>query len=91
MDKELLIRHLDMNYNLAKLNFDNLNNPETLKETNKNNLLLVVLCYCQAFGGIWKIYNNFMTYNKNDLVEVELVKKYHWCEKFTGEYFGFTI
>lgn len=91
MDKETLVRHLEMNHNLAKWNFDNLNNPETLKNTNRNNLMLVVLCYCQAFGGIWKIYNKQLTYKKDDLEEIKLLEYCRWCEKFCTENFGFTI
>ena len=86
-----LIRHLVMNYNLALTNFGNLDNKETLKETNKNSLLLCVLSYCMAFGGIWKIYNKTMTYDKNDMKETEMVKMYKWCEKFANDYYGFTI
>jgi hypothetical protein len=86
--KSILVQHLKMNYELGKTIFDNINNEDKDSKTSYQQTLIYVFAYCQAFGGIWKIYNKEMTYSKTDREEIELVFMYKWCETFSGKYFG---
>ena len=86
--KTQMINHLKMYYGLATIINENMGVCETPIHIQQ----LHILCNCQSFGAIWKIYNkNYLTYSKEDSEEIELIRMYRWCEDYSNRNFGLTI
>ena len=62
--RDTLIKFLDMYYSLFE---SNIKYSDMTNERER----LMVLATCMEFSGVWKIYNGFQTYEKDDFEEMD--------------------
>lgn len=87
--KSQLERHLILHNQNAQSHF-----IAAAKEasTNQNteaikNHLLEVYSECCAFGGIWKVYSEFIQVTTNNPIEKNMLEMHSWCSKFMKDYY----